>query len=62
VIALVDISDSLHAKTKEIFANLRRQNYKFITTEFVLLEFAIFSSRLLFGAFPFILSSGALIS
>ena len=49
MIALVDISDSLHAKTKEI-------------TEFVLLEFAIFSSRLLFGAFPFILSSGALIS
>jgi len=40
VIALVDIRDSLHAKTKEIFANLRRQNYKFITTEFVLLEFA----------------------
>lgn len=39
-IALVNTRDSLHEKAKRIFAELRRQNYKFITTEFVLLEFA----------------------
>ena len=39
-IALVNTRDSLHEKAKEIFANFRQQNYKFITTEFVLLEFA----------------------
>jgi predicted nucleic acid-binding protein len=39
-IALVNTRDSLHEKTKEVLANLRRQDYKFVTTEFVLLEFA----------------------
>ena len=39
-IALVNTRDSLHEKAKEVFANLRRQNYRFVTTEFVLIEFA----------------------
>jgi len=39
-VALVNTRDSLHKKSKEVFTNLRRQNYKFVTTEFVLLEFA----------------------
>lgn len=39
-IALINTRDSLHAKAKVVFANLRKQNYEFITTEFVLLEFA----------------------
>lgn len=39
-IALVNTRDSLHDNAREIFVNLRRQNYQFITTEFVLLEFA----------------------
>jgi len=39
-IALVNTRDSLHEKAKEVFANLRKQNYEFVTTEFVLLEFA----------------------
>ena len=39
-VALVNTRDSFHEKSKEVFANLRRQNYKFITTEFVLLELA----------------------
>lgn len=39
-IALVNIRDSLHDQAKQVFANLRRQNYQFITTEFVLIEFA----------------------
>lgn len=40
LIALVNTRDSLHEKAKEVFINLRRQNYLFVTTEFVLLEFA----------------------
>lgn len=39
-IALVNTRDSLHDKAKEVFARLRAQNYQFVTTEFVLLEFA----------------------
>jgi len=39
-IALVNTRDSLYEKAGEVFANLRRQNYQFVTTEFVLLEFA----------------------
>lgn len=39
-IALVNTRDSLHEKAKEVFTNLRRRNYQFVTTEFVLLEFA----------------------
>jgi predicted nucleic acid-binding protein len=39
-IALVNTRDSLHEKAKEVFDNLRRQSYQFVTTEFVLLEFA----------------------
>lgn len=39
-IALVNTRDSLNGKAKQVFADLRRQNYQFITTEFVLLEFA----------------------
>ncbi len=39
-IALVNVRDSLHEKAKEVFAVLDRRNYQFITTEFVLLEFA----------------------
>lgn len=39
-IALVNTRDALYAKAKEVFVNLRRRNYQFITTEFVLLEFA----------------------
>ncbi|CAN5660170.1 hypothetical protein BH24ACI2_BH24ACI2_15520 [soil metagenome] len=38
-IALVNARDSLHEKTKEVFANLRRRDYQFVTTEFVFLEF-----------------------
>lgn len=40
LIALVNTRDSLHEKAKEVFINLRRQNYLFVTTESVLLEFA----------------------
>lgn len=39
-IALVNTRDALHEKAKEVFALLCRQNCQFITTEFVLLEFA----------------------
>ena len=39
-IALVNTRDSLDEKAKEVFANLRKRNYEFVTTEFVLLEFA----------------------
>lgn len=39
-IALVNTRDSFHEKAKRVFANLRLQKYKFVTTEFVLLEFA----------------------
>ena len=39
-IALVNKRDSLHEKAKKVFADLRRQNYKFVTTEFILMEFA----------------------
>ncbi len=39
-IALVNTRDSLHEKAKEVFTDLRRQNYHFTTSEFVLLEFA----------------------
>ena len=39
-IALVNKRDSLHEKAKKVFADLHRQNYEFITTEFVLIEFA----------------------
>lgn len=39
-IALVNTRDSLHEKAKVVFANLRKQNYEFVTTEFVLPEFA----------------------
>ena len=39
-IALVNTRDSLHEQAKVVFGNLRRQNYQFLTTEFVLLEFA----------------------
>lgn len=39
-IALVNTRDSLHENAKEVFTNLRKQDYKFVTTEFVLLEFA----------------------
>ncbi len=39
-IALVNTRDSLQEQAKDVFGNLRRQNYQFITTEFVLLEFA----------------------
>lgn len=40
LIALVNTRDSLHEKAREVFSNLRRRNYSFVTTEFVLLEFA----------------------
>ncbi len=39
-IALVNTRDSLHEKAKEVFAGLRRKQYRFVTSEFVLLEFA----------------------
>jgi uncharacterized protein len=39
-IALVNNRDFLHEESKQILSDLRRQNYKLITTEFVLLEFA----------------------
>lgn len=39
-IALVNKRDSLHEKAKKVFVDLRRQNYEFVTTEFVLIEFA----------------------
>lgn len=39
-IALVNAREALHLKSKSIFANLRRRNYQFLTTEFILLEFA----------------------
>ncbi len=39
-IALVNTRDSLHERAKQVFARLRADNYRFVTTEFVLLEFA----------------------
>ncbi len=39
-IALVNTRDALHERAKEVFVRLRTQNCQFITTEFVLLEFA----------------------
>ena len=39
-IALLNSRDSMHERVKKIFADLRKQKYQFITTEFVLLEFA----------------------
>jgi uncharacterized protein len=39
-IALVNNRDFLHDQSKQILFDLRRQKYQFITTEFVLLEFA----------------------
>ena len=38
-IALVNARDSLNDRAREVFAKLRLQNYQFVTTEFVLLEF-----------------------
>ena len=51
-IALVNTRDSLHDKAKEVFARLRAQNYQFVTTEFVLLEFANALSAPLFVKMP----------
>ena len=39
-IALVNKRDSLHEKAKKVFLDLRGRNYEFVTTEFVLIEFA----------------------
>lgn len=39
-IALINTRDSLHSKTKSVFLELRGANYRFVTTEFVLLELA----------------------
>ena len=39
-IALINSRDSLNAKAKSVFQGLRDQNYSFVTTEFILLEFA----------------------
>lgn len=39
-IAFVNNRDFLHEKSKQILTDLRQQNHQFITTEFVLLEFA----------------------
>ena len=39
-IALVNTRDSLHQKAKGVFLDLREGSYHFVTTEFVLLEFA----------------------
>ncbi len=39
-IALVNKSDSLHDQANAVFKDLRQKEYRFITSEFVLLEFA----------------------
>ena len=40
LIALVNGRDSLHESAIEIFSKLRKQNSSFVTSEFVLVEFA----------------------
>ncbi len=39
-IALVNLQDSLHLRAKSVFAQLRTDRHRFLTSEFVLLEFA----------------------
>jgi predicted nucleic acid-binding protein len=39
-IAMINTRDSLHQKAMSVFRDLRRQNYSFVTTEFVLMELA----------------------
>lgn len=48
-IALVNLHDSLHNRAKDVLAQLRTDGCRFLTSEFVLVEFA---KRVVFARFP----------